>query len=152
LSPGTYIENVYTKLILPFFANYENGLSVHAGYFFKENQSVEVRVSYGTAAKHSHFTQIYTGYHYYLYKKKLFTGINLRLIENYNDLTEEHYFHIAPFVNFGWRWTMKELFYIDTRLNWDFAAISWSTVEHSEVGVGLMIVPPALSMNIGCDF
>ena len=71
----------------------------------------------------------------------LYVGGFVKFIDMYYTTSEIHNFSIIPYITVGYWFEISDQFIIDIRLNQTLMAVSFSTAEHTGVGVAPMFSP-----------
>lgn len=152
LSPGTLPRGLFSRTILPIFANMENGIAINGGIVLNAYHGIEVRTAFGASHANTFIPQLHIGYNRYFLDQRLFTGLYLRYFDNYNTLTNVHFFNLSPYLTVGTRWQVAGPVSMDARIGWDFASVSWSSLEHSQGVAGFILLPPTFALNLRVSF
>lgn len=152
LALGTIPRGVVSRAVLPFFSNFEDGVALQGGVFLDDHDALELRTAVGSSHPDTRVVQVQAGYCRYFLHRHLFVGAFLRYVDNASLLTDEQFHEISPYVTVGGRWNPVGPLYLDTRVGWDFASVAWSSVAHSEAGVGFLRMPPSLVLDAGVQF
>lgn len=165
LAPVAQIPGYYTKIVVPFFTNFEYGLSVTAGYLLTPSESVDAKIVAGSCDQISFTPQLHAGYSFYLLdqlnltNKGLYIGADLRFWDQWNTMTGVHYFDLLPFARLGYFLEIKR-FIVDLRIDQWLGVFSWTTEGHTAPTLTLGLSPfpeitpvlPLLSLNLGWKF
>lgn len=165
MAPVAQIPGYYTKIVVPFFSNFEYGLSATAGYLLTPSQSADAKLVLGSADQISFTPQLHVGYSFYpldelnLTNKGLYLGADLRFLDKWNTMTGIHYFDLIPSARLGYFIEIKR-FIIDLRYNQILGAFSWTSKDHTPASLGFFLSPfpeiasvlPLLSLNLGWKF
>jgi hypothetical protein len=89
-------------------------------------------------------------------RKGLYIGAFAKYMDLYNYYTTTHYMSIIPYITLGY-WLELGRIFIDIRVNQTLAALSWSTLNHSQAAFSyffsplpsFLLVVPYVSFHIG---
>jgi hypothetical protein len=156
LALSAFIPSTFTREVLPYASNLESGLSLAGGYFFEGSQ-LEGRVVLGSPSALIFNPQLHAGFRYFPFTGSgnrvipLGIGLFLRGWDTYYTHSGIHFFNLSPHLNIGYVLRMQKIF-LDLRIGWDAAILTWSNLEYSSPRATFSAFPPTFSMNIGFDF
>ena len=135
------------KRFLPIAAGNEYGANHVGGYFFRQNQNIEGRLSLSNIHQVAFVGQFHLGTNFYFQKRKVtnnqkgwYLGGFVKYWDFYNRQTDVHFHSICPYISAGYTFNTKPLLF-DLRLNQTLAAYSWSSLEHTRGNASWMLSP-----------
>ncbi len=165
VAPVAQIPGYYTKIVVPFFSNFEYGLSVACGYLLTPSQSVDAKLVLGASDQISFTPQLHAGYNFYildqfnLTNKGLYVGADARIWDKWNTLTGVHYFDLIPSTRLGYLLEIGRVI-VDLRYDQMLGALSWTSKDHTPAALGFFLSPfpeiapvlPLASLYVGWKF